>query len=1059
MSLVLIIIGLAGVSRGQSLMDSKGLGDAVTDEFMRELLTPARDLTHLERSHVSALRFWDGVNSAKAGNEDNKRYTWRLENDGLVAPEAEGGAIETLIAVPADGEYRISLRQRLTRRRARPVTLSLIPQEVVSGPWPEVGSEPATNRVVARAAGPGIKHVFGTVVLPGGVTGAEVEKSGRFRFDRATQRIAIVPDEIEVWEYWDVELEQGVYRAVLTSADMDARLHSLFISGSVDFRPSWTGMSDDRTLGRIFIRFRALETQDNRETYQVDASLSRRTFKEEYADSLGLGRTPETRIGEWTEFLDASIITASHRAWSSFYINASGYTGMMEIQFAWQPYEVAVLHSVKTEIDEGRGLLRVPGGEWMLRPRTDVPAWGLWNVSVLRTMMTLEQVVGRYLAWTDAALDRLNLPPDHPRVRHIRFQTIARKHHALTDTIADMLARLGINWFRGLRPPAAMVEKYQLFDDLDASTIPHSGGWPEEDRNRVVLTKTGDEIHTLAPADSINSDTVLLDGFYEYLREQSELDGMTAEELLGVTRLEDVTCSHTLPENPGRFHRRLYYHSHRYAHLVTAANYDRARKASEARFPNARVYNNYSPHPTFMLAHMNGADWFVLPRAGAQTMGWAECWAGMGGSFGTAYQLVSFYGALVECSTRKHGYPNGFYIVGSTHGVDRKTFSLLAAGHAWIMFYAWAQLDYEEDGGNSWSDHKPVYEQVARAAAALGPADEIVGLGTREPRRTAILYNRSHEIMNMDIQPPQLQDRGWYRSLNHDWMWTFIALKASQIPVEVIIEEDLNKQDLSGYDCIFVGGFNLAPRHLSVLRDWVEDGGLLIGTAGAMNCDLYGDPQPATDELFGASQSAVTGFQRLRAQPPYGTPTPGIPESVARISFAESEWFPGIDLDTSGHVVYRLTPNAGRALANFADGSVAATVNLVGKGHAVLLGVLPGYMYRDNGAALAPVRAWLAAPALKRLGRQRVEFDYPASEATLFEHESGLAVLLNDFGRAAPPAGSLLSVQTDREIRDVRSALHGPLEWKRVGDRIEAQVPPLVSVDAVVFKIWRKDDR
>jgi len=45
-----------------------------------------------------------------------------------------------------------------------------------------------------------------------------------------------------------------------------------------------------------------------------------------------------------------------------------------------------------------------------------------------------------------------------------------------------------------------------------------------------------------------------------------------------------------------------------------------------------------------------------------------------------------------------------------------------------------------------------------------------------------------------------------------------------------------------------------------------------------------------------------------------------------------------------------------------------------------------------------------------------------------------------------------LSVQTDRLIHAVVSALHGPVEWKKIGDRIEIKTPPPDPVDVVILR-------
>src|SRR5690606_244423 len=120
----------------------------------------------------------------------------------------------------------------------------------------------------------------------------------------------------------------------------------------------------------------------------------------------------------------------------------------------------------------------------------------------------------------------------------------------------------------------------------------------------------------------------------------------------------------------------------------------------------------------------------------------------------------------------------------------------------------------------------------------------------------------------------------------------------------------------------------------------------------------------------------------------------------------------------------------------YEDGRIAAVTQTVGEGRTMLLGFYPGFAYRANGRALGPVQPWFTEPIVDHLGGTRVSFSYPASEATLFEHTSGLAVTLANFtpARVEPSTEpTTLSVVTDREIREVVSALRGPLPWKRVG--------------------------
>ena len=654
----------------------------------------------------------------------------------------------------------------------------------------------------------------------------------------------------------------------------------------------------------------------------------------------------------------------------------------------------------------------------------------MWSAASQQQIMTQEAIIERYFVWAQQAATRLVLNENPPRLKHIRLLSGCGVLPSNQERATEMLAKLGVNWIEGA--PASIVKKYGLHDETSAYNTADPGavarGLSDAARQRLTKVKIGDEIGTHTEPAAINGNVAKRAAFHAYLREQARQEGMDLPSFMGVPALDDLECLAELPANPGRFERRLFYHSQRFCHLATCADYDAITRAFEQYFPNVHVYNNYSPHPVFLTGTtMNGSDWFVLPRHGAQTLGWAEDWAYYNGwDLGTQYQCTSFYAALVDCAVRKHGYPAGFYVGSNCGGSAQKIFGCVAQGVTWLHLYDWGPIDRWAEGSNAWSENESEYYAIMCAAGAIGPADEIIGKGRREPRRTAILYNRSHEILN----------EGTGR-LNHDWLWTFIGLKSSQIPVDVIIEEDLTPDELKRYDVVILGGFNLASYHLAALKRWVEAGGLLLGTGGAAQRDIYHDPLPATVELFGARQRLAGADQAA---------------AVARVTFTSSAWFPQVELATTSGMKFFLEPTTGKSLATYPGGACAATVQTLGKGQAILLGFHPGYTFRENGSRTGKARAWLAAPLLQRLGRQRVEFDYSSSEATLFEHDSGLAVMLASFAGPSPEGGSHLSVQTARPITEVVSALRGPLQWKRVDDRVEIKTPRLDPVDVVILK-------
>ncbi|MEI7436455.1 MAG: beta-galactosidase trimerization domain-containing protein, partial [bacterium] len=911
-----------------------GLNEKTDEEDVTKWLGEEvkRDFDRMGGVHLSLLADWDAVqhHASPVPTSTNAPCHWKETLDGIVSPLDSGG-ISTLIAVPEAASYRIFLRHQLDARTPRPVTLTLIPQKAGA---PLAGTNAAPQRY--EAAGTGLLHRFGQKPLNGALTGKQQEKTLPLRFESETQLIAAPSAAMLVWEYWDVALTQGVYRATLSDADNGARAHSLFLTRSRDFRPSFSSVLQDRTLNRLYMRFRPLTAGiTTRKPFTVSAQLGYHWQGRhppggtEDCWSWPIGTIPATAPGEWSPFIEATdAVVPGPGPWSTCNLYFTGVTaGEMDIQFAWFPHAQAVERTLRTGVGEdGHAMLRIPNGLWPVKPRAGVPAWGMWDPALLDLILSQEAVIARYFAWADQAAERLQLKPDHPRLQYIRLFSSCRVPMANRVRAAGMLAKLGINWIDGA--PASVVKQFGLHDELCAynqsSPLGVARGMSDADRKRVTKIKIGDEISTLTSPEVINQNAAKRSDFQSYLAEQARLEGLDLPSFMGVQNMDEIDCIGALSANPGRFERRLFYHSQRFGHITTCDDYAALVRNFEQLLPNARIYNNYSPHPVFLTGTtMNHSDWFVLPRHQAQTLGWAEDWA-TGGSWGlgTAYQCTSFFAALLDCAVRKHGYPSGFYVGSNCGGSAQKIFGCVAEGLTWLHLYDWGPLDSWAEGSNAWSDNQSEYYAVLCAAAALGPADTIIGKGRREPRRTAILYNRSHEIMSAGAG-----------RLNHDWMWTFIALKSAQIPVDVIIEEDLTDDGLKRYDCIVLGGFNLAGRDLAALRRWVEAGGLLVGNGGAAVRDIYNDPLSGTVELFGARQRQA------------GADKAG---SVALVTFPASAWFSAATLTNRAGVTFILEPTTATPLATYGGGGCAATVRALGKGHALLLGFQPGYAFRDS---------------------------------------------------------------------------------------------------------------
>jgi hypothetical protein len=96
-------------------------------------------------------------------------------------------------------------------------------------------------------------------------------------------------------------------------------------------------------------------------------------------------------------------------------------------------------------------------------------------------------------------------------------------------------------------------------------------------------------------------------------------------------------------------------------------------------------------------------------------------------------------------------------------------------------------------------------------------------------------------------------------------------------------------------------------------------------------------------------------------------------------------------------------------------------------------------------------RPIIVQPALAALGTPRATYTGSQTELTLFEHESAVAVTMNDFSADDDQPGRL-TVRTDRPVKKVWSTLRGELAWQRVGNDIVVEVPVPAPVDVVVLE-------
>ncbi len=1078
----LAVYAWAGTAAAQDL-DLLGGNDAVggfdLNKEMKDVFAPPDDLALLKHSHYSELYRWQGVEPATPQKDvDYATCAWKAGPElpmpprVLTAPLRKGEAW-TMVDIPEMREYRVWLGYQADPGKPLPVTLTL----------------GGSNR---------LSHIFGKVVVSHEVQGDELERTLPIRFEDELNRMKRHSLPVMVWEYVDLRLQPGSTRFALQSDHPEARVDGVFISASrTAFNPCKSAMEGVGNLYRTLCRFRVTEAKPQVAAYSVPSvSLGyhwRRILRGQSepiwysrlgtADKLGFvgeDGKPAIPVGTWTRWVEVTEDVMDGRwargggPWATVSIPFEGVAeGRSEVQVAWYPHEGAVLKTLTPGISNGRAVFMIPVESLSDAQVTDdaAGAWGMRSPEVLARLESAEDVHLRHFAWGRDALAELGAATNNPRPRLINITTSFSPAPAARGIAARMLEALGINDVGNLdselRRELRLDEPVVRISAADSEylCLTHEPLDPVAEKNfeaslrkraksilqgreanpPLVCIKMGDEIGSEGGGSTINGFASSLKAFHDYLRARL-VDLGTNAAYYGVTQVEELPFLDHIPERAGVHAGRLYNDSERFKFVHTALYYAQITRAAERVFPRVQTYCNFSPHPPMFGQHMNGSDWFALTRHGGASMAWGECWASGGdgkGSWGfNGFEVVSYYGAWVECAARtRGGLPAGFYAVGTTGGSDRKIFSLLPRGIHWITAYSWGPLYAGAEGSNFWSENPKVYAQVARATHALGPADAIIAQGRREPRRAGVLYNRTHEIWNR-------ADGGFQT----ERLLQFAALSHAHIPTEILLEEDCTAEGLSGYKVLYVQGYNFEQRTLDALRRWVEAGGILVAAAGTAMRDESNTAVGAGESLFGARQrpagETTGGWHPLRL--PDHTP-------IDKLTLQETELTPALIADVIGVKVV-LTPTTGTSVGTFADGSCAAVMRALGKGRTLLFGVQPGMLYKGTAAGgsryMLERMPLVTKPATLAVGRMRVEYSEPQTEAWLFEHDGQAAVTLNNFAHYLEPADrpTVLTVQTDVAVKEVVSTLRGPLKWTREGDRIRVEMTAPETVDVVMFK-------
>jgi hypothetical protein len=415
------------------------------------------------------------------------------------------------------------------------------------------------------------------------------------------------------------------------------------------------------------------------------------------------------------------------------------------------------------------------------------------------------------------------------------------------------------------------------------------------------------------------------------------------------------------------------------------------------------------------------ADWFDIGRRKALDIVGLEDWLGLQFMYGPqftweGFQLLGFQAAIIRSASRGKQPTQMWITVSDERNFRLKATSALCQGSK--HFYYWTYGPTCVSTENYWSDQPGSYPGMARLSRMLEMGEPIIGPGKPRPTRVALLYSISSDYWQPFGYAHMLDRRGLYLALVHD-----------QYLVDMLTEEDLTAGRLKDYRVLYTADPCISAGATESIKQWVRDGGTVVGTCAAGSRNEFAEPTSALAEVFGIDSKLAADCQ------------PGEYRERGRLN--EIAYRDKVKLadDEVGVVGVRATiqPRGGEVKATFASDAKPAVVEYrFGKGRSLYFATTPGIGYIKDAKFVANALAekWPAKQrqALTRFAKEAgaaplVNLSEPVVEAGIYEAPTGSALVLANF-TYKPVSELKVEVPMRGEVATVKSLEHGPLKFE-----------------------------
>ena len=393
-------------------------------------------------------------------------------------------------------------------------------------------------------------------------------------------------------------------------------------------------------------------------------------------------------------------------------------------------------------------------------------------------------------------------------------------------------------------------------------------------------------------------------------------------------------------ENP-----RLYYYSQLYRHDYGIRATKKRTDALRPYLRNAGIGANFAAHAEvhYLGGYSGTHAWVRLFREDGFTLPWGEdyIWRTAVGSTQMNFISLDLFRAGLK------NRPDGkilFYVMphwpGNTPNTWRRLFyGSIAHGMKIVDLFEFrpVQAAYTENHVSS----PQMYQAVRRGLHEMGLFEDIMQAGHVRRGLAALWFG----------EPSDIWGDNWKAPFGAAKRTLYVAIRAQQLPLDVVVEEDAIADDLGGYKILYLTEPHVSLAASKGIARWVENGGRLFATAGAGMFDEFDRPNPVLRELLGVDEKELQRQPGLvltlcKQDLPHVDPIDAVRWQAESGSVAN---IPVIGVRS------RFEVKDAAVKGTFSDGSPALTVRQAGRGTAVYCGFLPGLSFFKPAIPKRPV--------------------------------------------------------------------------------------------------------